>query len=161
MTKQFLGILGLLAILIAPTSASAQSRACSPSDFQSCKSCAQLEAAIDLKNPNAGDYYRGAEWNGLYAAYVLNCQVIAAKLIKVGANPSSGGTSGSMIMTVAGKWPHNNKKINKAWASLLLASGADIDSPLNWRDRKSTREVLAEESWYKPEYNDLFSLFQR
>lgn len=133
---------------------------CSTSDFQLCKTCAQLEMAVDLKQPTAGDYYRGAEWNGLFAAYHLNCPAIAAKLIKAGANPSSGGTMGSMIVTVANKWPHNNKKINEAWAALLLTAGARMDTPLQWRDGKSTKAVLVEETWYKPDYFDLFILFQ-
>ncbi len=149
-----------LSLLFGVPSAWAQGGSCSTSDFQSCKSCEQLEAAVDLKQPTAGDYYRGAEWNGLFSAYVLNCPIIAARLIRAGANPSSGGSSGSMILTVASKWPHNNKKINDVWAALLLAAGANMDSPLKWRENKSTKDVLAEESWYKPDYFDLFVLFQ-
>lgn len=141
-------------------SAYAQNRFCSASDFQSCKSCTQLDSAIDLKNPDAGDYYRGAEWNGLYTAYILNCQKVATKLLKAGANPSSGGSSGSMILTVADKWPHKNKKINEAWASLLLASGANVNMPLNWRDGQNTKQLLKEETWYNPSYPDLLSLFE-
>ena len=134
---------------------------CSISDFQSCKTCAQLEAAVDLKQPTAGDYYRGAEWNGLFSAYRLNCPIIAAKLIKAGASPSSGGSSGSMILTVASKWPHDDKKINDAWAALLLSAGANMNAPLKWREGRSTKEVLAEESWYKPDYFDLYILFDQ
>ncbi len=139
----------------------AESGSCSALDFQACKSCGQLEAAVDYKQPSAGDYYRGAEWNGIFAAYVLNCPVIAAKLIKAGANPSSGGSSGSMILTVASKWPHDNKKINEAWAALLFTAGANMGTKLAWRDGRNTKEVLTEESWYKPDYFDLFVLFQK
>ncbi len=139
----------------------AQGGSCSSSDFQSCKNCVQLESAVDLTQPTTGDYFRGAAWNGLFSAYVLNCPVIAAKLIKAGANPSSGGLSGSMILTVANKWPHENKKINDAWAALLLVAGASTDSRLKWRDNKSTKDILAEESWHKPDYFDLFVLFQK
>ena len=81
----------LLSLLVGIPSAWAQERTCSSSDFQSCKNCAQLGSAVDLKHPTAGDYLRGAEWNGLYSAYVLNCPVIGAKLIKAGANPSAAG----------------------------------------------------------------------
>lgn len=141
--------------------AHAETRICSTSNFQACKNCGQLEAAVDYRQPSAGDYYRGAEWNGLFAAYVLNCPVIAAKLIKAGANPSSGGSSGSMILTVASKWPHNNKKINDAWAALLYTAGANMNTKLAWRDGKNTKEILSEENWYKPDYFDLFVLFQK
>src|SRR3982074_428139 len=101
MTKQLLIVLASFILPnVSASPAWAQAKFCSSSDFQACKSCKQLEAAVDLKQPNAGDYYSGEEWNGLYAAYFLNCPIIAAKLIKVGANPSSGGDFGSMIMTV-------------------------------------------------------------
>jgi hypothetical protein len=136
-------------------------RYCSTSDFQACKSCRELEESVDLKQPSTGDYYRGAEWNGLFSAYVLNCPVIAAKLIRAGASPSSGGSSGSMILTVASKWPHNNKKVNDSWAALLFAAGANMEAPLKWREGRSTKAILAEESWYKPDYFDLFMLFQQ
>lgn len=139
----------------------AQTRTCSASDFQSCSSCLQLEPAIDLKQPNAGEYYRGAEWNGLFAAYVLNCPLVAARLLRAGANPSSGGTSGSMIFTVSSKWPHNNKKTNEAWAALLFAAGASINQRLNWREGKSTADLLAIEQSFSPDYFELFALFQR
>jgi len=154
-------LVSLLLTLLSSQGAWAQGGSCSTSDFQSCKNCAQLQAAVDLKQPTAGDYFRGAEWNGLFSAYVLNCPVIAAKLLKAGASPSSGGSSGSMILTVASKWPHNNKKINDAWAALLLTAGASIESPLKFREGKSTKAVLAEEPWYKPDYFDLFVLFQQ
>jgi len=162
MTKRLL--IALASFTLLNTNASptwAQARICTSSDFQACKSCAQLEAAVDLKQPNAGDYYRGAEWNGLYTAYVLNCPIIAAKLIKAGANPSSGGLFGSMIMTVADKWPHNNKRVNDAWAALLFVSGVGLNTPLNEGEKKSTKEILVEESSYKPAYPDLLNLFQR
>lgn len=133
---------------------------CSSGDFQKCKTCSQLETAIDWKKPKTGDYYRGVEWNYLFTAYYLNCPVIGAKLIKAGANPSSGGSSGSMIMTVAGKWPHNNKKVNDAWAAILLAGGANMKTRLEFRDG-NTRSVLKEDSWYKPDYQDLFALFDK
>src|SRR5260221_604652 len=151
----------LLTLLFCISIACAQGAYCSKTDFQSCKSCIQLEAAIDLKNPDAGDYFRGAEWNGLFSAYFLNCPIVAAKLISAGANPSSGGSSGSMILTVASKWPHNNKKINAAWAALLLVGGANMNSPLNWQGKQSTKALLAGELSYKRDYFDLFILFQK
>ena len=134
---------------------------CSTSNFQSCKTCAQLEAAVDLKQPTLEDYYRGAEWNGLFSAYFLNCPIIALKLIKAGASHSSGGSSGSMILTVASKWPHDDKKINDTWAALLLAAGANMDVPLKWHEGRSIREIMVEESWYKPGYFDIYILFDQ
>ena len=66
-----------------------------------------------------------------------------------------------MILTVASKWPHDDKKINDAWAALLLSAGANMNAPLKWREGRSTKEVLAEESWYKPDYFDLYILFDQ
>ena len=134
--------------------------ACSKSDFQSCKTCAQLEAAIDYDNPNAGDYYRGALWNGLYSAYLRNCPIIGAKLIKAGANPASGGSFGSMIVTVSQKWPHDDKKINESWASILLASEATLDTKIREVGRKDTRDIVTEFQVAKPDYFDLYILFE-
>lgn len=148
----------ILAIALLSSSAA---QACSTSDFQSCKTCGQLEAAVDLKKPESGDYYRGAQWNGLFSAYVLNCPIIGAKLIKAGANPVSGGTNGSMIMTVANKWPHNNKKINDNWAAILLVGNASMDKFIKERDHMSTRKIVKEDSSYKPDYFDIYTLFEK
>ena len=121
--------------------------------------CSELEAAVDYEVPSAGDYYRGADWNGLYASYVANCPLIAAKLIKAGADPSSGGLMGSMIMSVSAKWPHDDESINQTWAALLLAAGASIDIPLNRMDG-TTKDLLARESWYEPDYPQFLALFR-
>ncbi len=149
-----------LALLLVSLSAPAADRVCSTADFQACKTCSQLEAAVDYQNPSAGDYYRGADWNGLYAAYVANCPLIATKLIRAGADPSSGGLMGSMIMSVADKWPHDDVSINETWAALLLLAGASVDAPLDRMDG-TTKEVLARESWYVPDYPNLLVLFQK
>lgn len=157
--------LGTITLLVWLTFAAApidaQERSCSSSDFQSCKSCTELESAIDLKRPYLGDYYRGALWNGLFTAYVLNCPVIGAKLIAAGVNPASGGSWGSMVMTVSSKWPHDDKKINEAWAALLLASKVSIYSRIREMKNKNTKIILQEQSWYEPDYFDIFMLFQK
>ncbi|QKX18589.1 hypothetical protein [Microbulbifer sp. YPW1] len=134
--------------------------ACSITDVKSCNTCSQLDATIDYENPSAGDYFRGARWNGLYAAYLRNCPLIGAKLIKKGANPVSGGLFGSMIMTVSQKWPHNDKKINEMWASLLLTADATLDKNIKEADRKDTKEIVAEVGSFKPDYFDLYILFE-
>ena len=138
----------------------AQTRECSVSDFQSCKSCAALAAAVDYKKPNSGDFYRGAEWNGLFASYVLNCPIVGAKLIRAGANPSLGGQSGSMILSVSSAWPHKDKKANEAWAALIFAAGANLKQPLKYEGRKTSAEIAREQS-FKPTYPELFMLFEK
>lgn len=64
-------------------------------------------------------------------------------------------------MTVAGKWPHKSKKTNEVWAAILLVSKASLDKPIKERDGKSTREIIVEEGSYKPEYFDLYTLFEK
>lgn len=155
----FLTMLGLGSFSAALAEGAA--RRCSAEDFQACRSCPQLSAAIDLKSPMVGDYYRGAEWNGLFAAYVLNCPMVGARLIRAGADPAIGGANGSMILTVASKWPHNNRQINEAWAAMLLAAGASMATPLPSQSGKSTSQMLLDEAWAKPDYVDLLTAFQR
>lgn len=155
----FLTLFGLVSTSAALAEGTA--RRCSAEDFQACRSCAQLNAAVDLKSPMAGNYYRGAEWNGLFAAYVLNCPMVGALLIRAGADPAIGGTNGSMILTVAGKWPHNNRQINEAWAAMLLAAGASMVTPLPSQSGKSTSQMLLDDSWAKPDYSDLLTAFRR
>jgi hypothetical protein len=158
---QAIALVWLTAGSIFTAYAAGTTRQCSVEDFQACRSCPQLEAAIDLTQPSAGDYYRGAHWNGLYAAYVLNCPMIGAKLIHAGADPAIGGTNGSMILTVSSKWPHNSRKINEAWAAMLLASGANMGTALPSQNGQNTSQLLPEATWFKPDYFDLLAAFQR
>ena len=105
-------------------------RQCSISNFQQCYSCEALSCAVDLEKPNAGDYYRGAHWNGLYKAYVLNCPDIGQILLDYGASPVTGGYEGLLIYAVTRKWPHDDETINSKWVDLLLKNGAAMDTPL-------------------------------
>ena len=105
-------------------------RQCSTSDFQACRSCDGLSCAIDLEQPNAGDYYRGAYWNGLFKAYVLNCPDIGQILLDHGASPVTGGYNSLLIYNVTDKWPHDDETINSKWVDLLLKNGAAMDTPL-------------------------------
>ena len=105
-------------------------RQCSTSDFQACSSCDGLSCAIDLEQPNAGDYYRGAYWNGLFKAYVLNCPDIGQILLDHGASPVTGGYYSLLIYNVTTKWPHDDETINSKWVDLLLKNGAAMDTPL-------------------------------
>ncbi len=138
-----------------------QASECSAQDFQGCKTCDELENAIDYRQPDAGDYYRGAQWNGLFASYVNNCPLIAGRLIHEGANPASGGPQGSMILAVASKWPHDDEEINTVFAAILLASGIDektkVDAPQNY----STKKTLKKNSWIEVDYDSILNLFDR
>lgn len=115
---------------------------CSESDFQACRSCESLEKAVNYSEPSLGDYYKGAEWNGLYSAYVLNCQAIGRKLLEAGASPEIGGSYGSMLYSVSSKWPHNDVRINKAWAKMLLEFEPDISKSLPGANSQSTAELM-------------------
>ncbi len=103
----------------------------------------------------------------MYAAFVHNCQALGTKLIHAGADPLNGGSFGSMILTVASKWPHNNKKINEEWAALLFTAGARLtqtlkNDPLNYDETPSTATILERESsWYKPDYPQIIELFRQ
>lgn len=140
--------------------AEAQDRSCAASDFQACKTCDQLESAVDLEQPNLGDYYRGAQWNGLFAAYRPNCPIIGVALIAAGTNPASGGLFGSMIISVSGNWPHDDKKVNEAWAAMLLLTGAVTDTRIGERQNKTTSDLLSE-SGITLENPDIYELFDR
>ena len=50
---------------------------CYVGDLQACKTCSALGKALVKAQPNNGECYRGAQWNGLYSAYVLDCVAIA------------------------------------------------------------------------------------
>jgi hypothetical protein len=107
---------------------------CSITHFQSCSSCDELNEAIDITQPNAGEYYRGAYWNGLFMAYVRDCPNIGQLLLDNGASPVTGGSEGLLIYTVTKKWPHNDEVINSKWVNLLLKNGASMDMPLERSD---------------------------
>jgi hypothetical protein len=57
-------------------------RACRMDDLQSCKSCSSLKASISSEGLSDGEYYRGALWNPLYAAFVNNCISIGKQLLE-------------------------------------------------------------------------------
>ena len=132
---------------------------CYTGDLQACKSCDALGKAVAKAKPNDGEYYRGAQWNGLYAAYVHDCTAIAEDLLKRAANPNWGGSSGSMIISVSNKWPHNDKTVNQKWASLLLKYGAS-SKKLIPNENKAPDELLKEYEGI-PNYPDIWALFHR
>ena len=123
----FLTLSIALGSLLFTTEASAT---CSLGDLQRCTSCKALDKTINLKQPDQGEYYRGAYWNGLYAAYVMNCQSVARKLLDNNANPNLGGSFGSFLATVANNWPHKKETINQQWSKLLLNYKIDT----NWKN---------------------------
>ncbi|WP_373856638.1 hypothetical protein [Klebsiella variicola] len=131
----------LVISMVAVNATAASPSQCNKDNFNACKTCEQLSKAIDLKEPNRGDYYKGALWNGLYASYVINCPVVAEKLLSNGAIPSYGGYMGSMGAVLTGKWPHNNESINLLWADLLIKHGLDVNEHTG--DYKSATEVWA------------------
>lgn len=112
----------ILIFMASCVSATVVEAKCDFRDLQRCNSCDELQTIIDPKNPDDGEYYRGAYWNGLYAAYRLNCQAAAKTLLDNKANPNLGGASGSLLYSVASSWPHKDEKINKQWANLLSNS---------------------------------------
>lgn len=130
------------ALALGCLSVAPQAMACSTEDLQSCKTCPEIAAAVRGKDPNAGDYYRGAFWNPLFAAYVRNCQSLGQTLLAAGANPSFGGQQSSMILTVSNRLPHNSETVNKQWASMLVNSGASVDVKLPYTDT-TAREIVA------------------
>ena len=119
------------------------SAGCDILDLQRCSSCAALAQTIDPQQPDLGEYYRGAYWNGLYAAYKLNCQSVAKTLLDHQANPNLGGTLGSLFFIVAKAWPHNNHAINRQWLELLLHYQIDLDWKNPWTG-KSARAIVDE-----------------
>lgn len=134
-------LFGLMLSIVAVNSSAASSLQCNKDNFDMCKTCEQLSKAIDLKNPNHGDYYRGALWNGLYTSYVINCPAVAEKLLSHGAIPSYGGYMGAMGAVLTGKWPHNNEAINLSWADFLIKHGLDVNKYTG--NYKSATEVWA------------------
>ena len=133
--KKITSFILLFSLMTITTSANAR---CSITDFQQCLSCDELSEAIDINQPNAGDYYRGAYWNGLYMAYVRNCPNIGQLLLDHGASPVTGGYEGLMILEVSGSWPHNDQAINSKWVDLLLKYGATMNTPTLFGDQLTT-----------------------
>lgn len=147
---------GLVLSMVAVNATAARPSQCNKDNFNACKTCEQLSKAIDLKEPNRGDYYKGALWNGLYASYVINCPVVAEKLLSHGAIPSYGGYMGAMGAVLTGKWPHNNESINLSWADLLIKHGLDVNKHTG--GYKSATEVWAvneKQIEYKSVFNKL------
>jgi hypothetical protein len=129
------------ALLLSTAAERAYAHPCSLSDLQSCSSCPAVSKVLDLKNPDSGEFYRGAFWNGLFAAYRLNCLELAQDLLKHGANPNLGGVSGSFLATIVQAWPHNSEAINAKWAKLVC--GFRVDA--NWKNPwtlENAREIV-------------------
>jgi ankyrin repeat protein len=127
-------------------------RACRMDDLQSCKSCSSLKASISSEGLSDGEYYRGALWNPLYAAFVNNCISIGKQLLDAGVNPNAGGEFGLFLLSLTQAWPHNDKKTNATWRSLVISHGANLDwiSPIS---HKSARQIIAEKGLL-PNYPD-------
>ncbi len=64
-----------------------------------------------------------------------------------------------MILSVSDKWPHNNEKVNRAWAALLLDYGANTRKKVP--DQDETPEQIASQDVFSPDYPALFRLFIR
>jgi hypothetical protein len=117
-------------------------RTCTSSDLQSCSSCPALAKVLVFTTPDAGEYYRGAFWNGLFAAYRLNCLALGHKLLEHGANPNLGGASGSFLATLVQSWPHKDEKINRKWAELICNKSVEPDWRNPWTG-ESAREIIS------------------
>lgn len=114
------------------------SNECHISYLQGCARCSDLRAAVDLKNPDQGEYYRGACWNGLYAAFRLNCQALGKTLLEHHANPNPGGNDYMFLISLAGAWPHNDSKINLQWLALIKPYGINV----NWKPTPSSESAV-------------------
>lgn len=124
-------------------------------DLQRCTSCDELTKTVVLKQPDQGEYYRGAYWNGLYAAYILNCQTVGKKLLDNHANPNLGGSFGSLLVSLANAWPHKNHSINKQWADILIKYSVDVD----WKNPftgMSARSIV-EQEMISVDYPDIWN----
>lgn len=142
---------------MAPTLAAEAS--CAIGDLQSCSSCPQLGKVIDLARPDSGEYYRGAYWNGLFAAYRLNCLDIGKRLLERKANPNLGGASGSFLATLVQPWPHNKESINREWVNLTKNYSVDPNWKNPWTG-ESAIEIIAKGE-VAVSYPDLWSELTR
>lgn len=120
---------------------SSENTKCHLADLQRCDSCIALKNAINLEKPDDGEYYRGAYWNGLYAAYKLNCPQVAKVLLDHRANPNLGGSSGSFLASLVSAWPHKNAAVNKQWAEMLINYPIDIYWKNPYTDQ-SAKEII-------------------
>ena len=130
---------------------------CTAGYLQGCKSCRQLARVTAQNEPDSGDYYRGAQWNGLYAAYVHSCLDVAEELLKRGANPNWGGWQGSMVLSIVDRWPHNDRSINRKWAALFLRFGAHARKKVP--DQDKTPEAMVKDGDFEPDYPELWKMF--
>lgn len=157
--KNFSAALGLALFLILSAKVTRSSDGCTSSYYQGCKSCTELRRVTSTAGPNDGDYYRAAQWNGLYAAYVLDCLDVAKDLLRRGANPNWGGSQGYMVISISNKWPHNSEEVNRVWAALLLEYGANAQKKVP--DQDETPEQIASQKVFTPDYPELFQMFFR
>ncbi len=134
-------------------------RGCSVDDLQACKTCSSLAMVVAKTEPDNGEYLHGAQWNGLYTAYVHDCYSVAEDLLKRGANPNWGGSSASMILSVSNKWPHNNKIVNQKWSSLLIKYGASAHKPVPGENKPP--QAILRELQTTPDYPDIWAQFLR
>jgi hypothetical protein len=139
MNKSFL--IFLVAFLVWPIDL-AKAAHCALDDMQSCHSCPEVAKAIDLHNPDGGEYYKGAFWNGLYAAYRFDCLDIGRQLLDHKANPNLGGTSGSFLVTLVQAWPHDKLSINEKWVDLVKHYPIDPGWKNPWAD-EGAAEIVA------------------
>ncbi len=158
MMRSAIGVLVLTAsIALAQSKESEEPIECYPGNFQACKSCKALAAVTSKADPNDGEYFHAAQWNGLYAAYVHNCLAVAEDLLRRGADPSTGGALGSMILTVVDKWPHNNKRVNEKWVALLKKYKANPKKKVGPEDASPIGLMAMFHE--KPDYPDLWAKF--
>ena len=144
-------LLLILATLFPPC---VRGQVCRLSDLQSCASCPALGKVLNFSKPDAGEYYRGAFWNGLFAAYRLNCLSLGEDLLKHGANPNLGGASGSFLATLVQAWPHHDVKINRKWVDLILKYPVDAKWRNPWTD-ESAEEIISNQE-VAVDYPDLW-----
>jgi hypothetical protein len=143
MRRKVPSMLGRISLAVTMLPALIHGQTCILSDLQSCASCPAPAKVLDNSRPDAGEYYRGAYWNGLFAAYRLNCVSLGEELLKHGANPNLGGASGSFPATLVQAWPHHDVGINRKWVDLVLKYRLDMKWRNPWTGR-SAAEIIAD-----------------
>ena len=114
-------------------------------DFRgaNCCSCQDLAKAVERKDPNEGGYLSGAQWNGLYSAYALNCPSIFEGLLKRGADPNTGGIEGSMIYTISSQFQFYQRNSRHGCTRADGRKGLVRSKPLSDSDFTLFARILA------------------
>lgn len=136
----------LLAGMVAAPPANALQ--CSARFPEVCQSCAEVEAVFRAR-PDLPPRQRGhAVWTPLYAAYFHDCYALAQRYLDRGQSPSLGGNEGDLLATIV-QWNRFDYTYRRAWARMLVAHGAGLDT--TGLDGLTTRERLTQAAANDPD----------